>query len=191
MIRGPRPLSVQWPHVSKEKGQGKGKKISPVVSTPQKSQEQSKVARLEAALKALGQEQSPAKIALEEALTMATAKVCRSISSCGTIGSCSKSVGGGRPRCLVESSPQTARIHTRVRPVGERLDLCLQYISRVKKQVARAEEQVRNDIEVQRQMEEKLANGLRDLEVLRGGRLNSHGRTKTRVRWNPWRKSPD
>ena len=27
-----------------------------------------------------------------------------------------------------------ARIHSRVRPVGERLDLCLQYIARVKKQ---------------------------------------------------------
>ena len=52
--------------------------------------------------------------------------------------------------------------------MGKRLDVCLQYIARVKKQVARAEEQVRNAMEVQRQMEEKLANGLRDLEVLRG-----------------------
>ena len=33
------------------------------------------------------------------------------------------------------------RMHARVRPVGERLDLCLQYVARVKKQVARAEDQ--------------------------------------------------
>ena len=36
-----------------------------------------------------------------------------------------------------------AKVQAQVRPVGERLDLCLQYVTRVKKQVARAEEQVR------------------------------------------------
>ena len=51
--------------------------------------------------------------------------------------------------------------------IGERLDLCLQYIARVKKQVARAEEHVREAKEAQVQLEEKLANGLRDLEALR------------------------
>ena len=60
-----------------------------------------------------------------------------------------------------------ARMQARVRPVGERLDLCLQHVARVKKQVARAEDQVREAREVFAQMEEKLANGLRDLEVLR------------------------
>ena len=60
-----------------------------------------------------------------------------------------------------------AKLQARVRPVGERLDLCLQYVTRVKRQVARAEEQVREAKEVQAQMEEKLASGLRDLEALR------------------------
>ena len=60
-----------------------------------------------------------------------------------------------------------ARVQARVRPVGERLDLCLQFVARVKKQLARAEDQVREAREAQAQMEEKLANGLRDLEVLR------------------------
>ena len=60
-----------------------------------------------------------------------------------------------------------AKVQAQVRPVGERLDLCLQYVTRVKKQVARAEEQVREAKEVQAQMGEKLASGLRDLEALR------------------------
>ena len=64
-----------------------------------------------------------------------TAKVCRSISSCGTIGSCSKSVGEEDPDAEpLKAALKQARIHARVRPVGERLDLCLQCIARVKKQ---------------------------------------------------------
>ena len=51
--------------------------------------------------------------------------------------------------------------------MGERLDLCLQHVARVKKQLVRAEDQVRIAQEVQRQTEEKFKNGLRDLEVLR------------------------
>ena len=47
------------------------------------------------------------------------------------------------------------------------LDLCLQYVARVKKQVARAEDQVREAREAHAQMEEKLAKRLRDLEALR------------------------
>ena len=47
-----------------------------------------------------------------------------------------------------------AKLQARVRPVGERLDLRLQYV----RQVARAEEQVREAKEVQAQMEEKLAS---------------------------------
>ena len=60
-----------------------------------------------------------------------------------------------------------AKLHARVRAVGERLDLCLQYVTSVKRQVARAEEQVWEANDVQAQMEEKLASGLRDLEALR------------------------
>ena len=67
----------------------------------------------------------------------------------------------------LKAALKQAGIHARVWPVGERLDLCLQYVARVKKQLARAEDQVRTAQEVQRQTEEKLKNGLRDLEVLR------------------------
>ena len=156
VIRGPRPPSVQWPHVSKGKGQGNGKKISPVVSTPQKSQGQSKVARLEAALKALGQEQSPSKTSLEEALKMAKEDVPKPVHP--------------QQRCA-EASARVERLEAALKVLGEG-PRCRTveriHARRVKKQVARAEEQVRNAMEVQRQMEEKLANGLRDLEVLRG-----------------------
>ena len=200
VIRGPRPPSVQWPHVSKGKGQGKGKKISPIVSTPQKSQGQSKVARLEAALKALGQEQSPAKTALEEALKMAKENVpkpahpqqrCAEASArVERLEAALKVFGEEDPDAEPLKALKQARIHARVRPVGERLDLCLQYIARVKKQVARAEEQVRNAMEVQRQMEEKLANGLRDLEVL--PRIHQDPSAPSReVEVEPMRKSPD
>ena len=67
-----------------------------------------------------------------------------------------------------------AKVQAQVRPVGERLDLCLQYIARFKKQVARAEEHVREAKEAQVQMEEKLANGLRDLEVIRAEASEVH-----------------
>ena len=67
----------------------------------------------------------------------------------------------------LKAAVKRAKVQAQVRSVEERLDLCLQYIARVKKQVARAEEQVRYAMEVQRQIEEKLSNGLRDLEVLR------------------------
>ena len=106
VIRGPRPPSVQWPHVSKGKGQGKGKKISPVVSTPQKSQGQSKVARLEAALKALGQEQSPARIALEEALKMAKEDVPKPVHPQQKCAEASARVERLEAGPTVESSPQ-------------------------------------------------------------------------------------
>ena len=89
-----------------------------------------------------------------------------------------------------------ARMQARVRPVGERLDLCLQYVARVKKQVARAEDQVREAREALAQMEEKLANGLRDLEVLCVWRLrHSHDIAQSPAhhdkgwRWTRTRKS--
>ena len=105
---------------------------------------------------------------------------------------CENSVGGGPQQRIAEASAQVARlealqlfgeddpvaeplkvvlkkarVQAQVRPVGERLDLCLQHIARVKKHVARAEDHVRAAREVRAQMEEKLANGLRDLFVQR------------------------
>ena len=78
VIRGPRPPSVQWPLAPKGKGRGKEKPVlvpRAPQKVPQKAQQQSKVGRLEAALHALGQEQSSVRASLEEALKSAKAEV--------------------------------------------------------------------------------------------------------------------
>ena len=179
VIRGPRPPSVQWPLAAKGKDKGKGKEKPVTVSqVPQKVQGQSKVARIEAALQALGPEQSSAKSAFETALKMAKEEVPKSVHPDQKFAEASARVKRleAALTALGEDDPDAqplkvalkqARIHARVRPVGERLDLCLNCIARVKKQVARAQEQVRAAQHVQQQMEEKLASGLRDLEILR------------------------
>ena len=123
VVRGPRPPSVQWPVSSKgkgTKGQGEGKgnpKPVAAVAAPQKVQGNSKVARLEAALQAFGQEQSSARLAVEKALKTVKeepetsapgATDCRSGSASAKIGFCSDSVGRERPRCgTIENRPQT------------------------------------------------------------------------------------
>ena len=143
VIRGPRPPSVKC-HLG-TKGQGKGKgKPKPVVAVaaPQKVQCQSKVARLEAALQALGQEQSSARSALEEALKRAKEDVPKPMhpehraaeasARVGRLEAALKVLGGNDPDAEpLEAALKQARIHARVRPVGERLDLCLQYIARI------------------------------------------------------------
>ena len=58
-------------------------------------------------------------------------------------------------------------MRVRVRFSGERHDLKTQHVAQRKKQVARAQEQVREAMEIQAQIEEKLANGFRDLEAFR------------------------
>ena len=72
-----RPPSVQWPPAQGER-QGEGKEKPVTVPRAPKPQE-SKVARLEAALQALGLEQSGAKSALEMALKMAKEEVPKSV----------------------------------------------------------------------------------------------------------------
>ena len=141
VIRGPRPPSVQWPLVSKGKGKGKGKQPSPVVSAPPKSQ-QSKVARLEAALQALGQEQSTAKTALDEALKVAKEDVPKPVHPQQRTAEASARVARleAALQMLGEDDPDAEPLCAQW---GERLDLCLQYVARVKKQVARAEDHVR------------------------------------------------
>ena len=124
-----------------------------VPRAPQKPQGQSKVDRLEAALQALGPEQSSAKSALEMALKMAKEEVPKSVHPDQRSAEASARVRRLEAALSVlgEDDPDAeplevvlkqARIHARVRPVGERLDLCLQYIARLKKQFARAQEQV-------------------------------------------------
>ena len=179
VIRGPRPPSVQWPLAPKGQGKGKGKPVA-VPRAPQKTPQtaQSKVGRLEAALQALGQEQSSARSALEEVLKAAKAEVPMQVHPQQRVAEASARVERleAALKLLGEDDPDAeplktalkrAKSQAQVRLVGERLDLCLQYIARVKKQVARAEEHVREAKEAQVQLEEKLANGLRDLEALR------------------------
>ena len=180
VIRGPRPPSVQWPLAPKGQGKGKGGKPVAAPRAPQKTPQkaQSKVGRLEAALPALGQEQSSARSALEEALKTAKAESPKQVHPQQRVAEASARVERleAALKLLGEDDPDAeplkialkrAKSQAQVRPVGERLDLCLQYIARVKRQVARAEEHVREAKEAQVQMEEKLANGLRDLEALR------------------------
>ena len=69
--------------------------------------------------------------------------------------------------CRVKVALQQARMRVRVRFVGERHDLYTQHVVQRKKQVARAQEQVREARVVQADMEEKLTNGLRDSESFR------------------------
>ena len=72
-----------------------------------------------------------------------------------------------RRRCRAKVALQQARMRVRVRSVGEGHDLYTQLVAQRKKQVARAQEQVREARVVQVDMEEKLANGLRDSEPFR------------------------
>ena len=177
VIHRPRPPSVQ-PHVSKGKGKGKGKKPSPVVSALQKSQGQSKVARFEAALQVFGARAVNCENSVgggpqggegrsREANAPTTAN-CRSVRTSRQTRSCSTIVGrDDNDAEPLKVALKKARVQAQVFLMGERLDLCLQYIAQVKKQVAGAEDHVRAAREVHSQMEKKLANGLRDLEVLR------------------------
>ena len=195
VIRGPRPPSVQWPVAAKGTGKGKGKE-KPAGSAAEKKGDgkrqsastsqkkvpspkgQSKVDRLQAALQALGPEESVVKTALVEAINSAKAEAPKPVHPQQKVAEASARVGRleAALRLLGEDDPDAeplkvalkqARMQARVRPVGERLDLCLQYVARVKKQLTRAEDQVREAREAHAQMEEKLANGLRDLEALR------------------------
>ena len=116
----------------------------------------------------------PVKTALVEAINLAKAKAPKPVHPQQKVAEASARVGRleAALRLLGEDDPDAeplkvvlkqARMQARVRPVGERLDLCLQYVARVK----RAEDQVREAREAHAHMEEKFANGLRDLEALR------------------------
>ena len=188
LIRGRRPPSTKWP-LADHRRQDSSKRNSsavPLKSRPQAqvkavhtpSKGQSKVDRLQSALQALGPEDSSARSALVEAIRIAKAEAPKPVPPQQKVADAAARVGRleAALQLLGEDDPDAeplkvalkqARMQARVRPVGERLDLCLQYVARVKKQVARAEDQVREAREALAQMEEKLANGLRDLEVLR------------------------
>ena len=70
-------------------------------------------------------------------------------------------------RCRAKVALQQARMRVRVWFVGERHDLYTQHVAQRKKQVVRAQDQVREATEIQAQIEEKLANGLRDFFLCR------------------------
>ena len=155
VIRGRRPPSVKWP-VTEEKGDGK-RNLSAASSSQKKApsqskpapKAQSKVDRLQAALKALGREESVVKTALVEAINSAKAEFPKPVHPQQKAADAAARVGRleAALRLLGEDDPdpeslkvalKQARMHAR-----ERLDLCLQHVVRVKKQVARAEDQVR------------------------------------------------
>ena len=134
----------------------------------------SKVGRLEAALKVLGEEQSEARAVLEEALRKARAEGPNRSTPQDRIAEASARVTRleAALQLLGEDSLvalEQARGQARLRPVGERLDSCLQFIDRVKKQIAKAQDRERQAQSDRMFQEEKLADGLRNLEVLRAG----------------------
>ena len=101
----------------------------------------SKVGRLEAALQALGQEQSSARSVLEEALKTAKAEAPKQVHPQQRVAEASARVERLEValKLLGEDDPDAeplkialkrAKSQAQVRPVGERLDLCLQYIAR-------------------------------------------------------------
>ena len=96
IIRGRRPPSVKWP-VSEKKGGATSAASTSHKKSPSQSKPapkgQSKVDRLQAALQALGPEESVAKTALVEAINSAKAEVP---AGAGTRGiRCQNSSGGG------------------------------------------------------------------------------------------------
>ena len=121
--------------------------------------------------------------ALVEAIRTAKAEVLESVHPQQKVAEAAARVGRLEAVCalLGEDDPDAeplevvrkqARMHARVRLVGERLDPCVQCVTREKKQLARAEAQVREGREVQ--WRRKLASGLRDWRPSEQRRRNTH-----------------
>ena len=189
VLRGPRPPSVKWPVATKgqgTKGQGKGKgNLKPVsaVKAPQKVQGNSKVARLEAALQALGQEQSSARSALEEALktakeavpkpmhsrlppnpdvAMADARerVSRLEAAISSLGDNDSATAG------LKEALRQARLMAQVRPVEDRIAGTKMFIERSKKRIITLQEAV---VKAQAAVVEAQAKLVAEEEALRDG----------------------
>ena len=166
VIGGRCPLSVKWPLADQRRQRNSS-------AIPQESSTstiqggahtvQSKVDRLQSALQALGPKDSSARSAwcnqdCEGRSTKPVPpqqKVAEAAARVGRVEAALALLGEDDPDAEpLKVTLKQAKLQARARPVGERLDLRLQYV----RHVAWAEEQVREAKEVQAQMEEKLAS---------------------------------
>ena len=184
LIRGPRPPSVQWPRAvlhSQKQGTRNLSAASSRDSVPamkSKVVKDTKVARLEVALSALGDQESTAKAALQEALRKARmeAKVVRhhqeraaeAADRVSRLQSALDLLGHDSPDAEhLKVSLKKVQEQSRVRLLGERLDSCLQFIERAKGRVSRAEARILEAQDDKRLAESQLAQVQQDLARMR------------------------
>ena len=171
IVRGPRPRSVQWPSASRQvpmRSQGaisKPREEAPKQPTPKGNPVESKIGRIEAALKVLGQEHSDARSCLEDVLKKAKAEgVSRDVSSRPPDVSVAEanakvvrlegSLAALGPhdveeRRVLEEALSKVRVRATVAPVGQRLDECEKYCERAAKRSEKAQEVVTEALKAQ------------------------------------------
>ena len=176
IIRGRRPPSVQWPPADRRR---QDSKRNPSAASKNRSQvpqqvhakvtitPDTKVGRLEAARSALeaalkeAKSEGPRRSTPQDRMAAASARVSRLEAALQVLGEDSPDAAP------LKVALDQARGQAKIRPVGERLDSCLQFVERVKKQITRAQERERQAQLDKTFQEEKLAEGLRNLEALR------------------------
>ena len=173
IIRGPRPRSVQWPSVGRQEvpmrsqpSISKPREKAPKQPTPKGHPTESKIGRIEAALKVLGQQHSDARPCLEDVLKKAKAEgVSRDVSSRPPDVSVAEanakvvrlegSLAALRPhdveeRRVHEEALSKVRVRATVAPVGQRLDECEKYCERAAKRLEKAQEVVTEALKAHR-----------------------------------------
>ena len=154
----------------------------PKQSTPKGNPVESKIGRIEAALKVLGQEHSDARSCLKDVLKKAKAEgVSRDVSSRppdvsvaeanAKVARLEGSLAVLGPddveeRRVLEEALSKVRVRATVAPVGQRLDECEKYCERAVKRLEKAQEVVTEALKAQTVREEELAEGKRRLAVL-------------------------
>ena len=149
IIRGRRPQAVKWPPADRRR-QDSSKPNHPSATSPKgpsrpdvksTSTPESKVGRLEAALKVREEEQSESRTALEEALRTAKEEGDRMAAASAPVTQLKAALQllgeDTHDAAPLKVALEQARGQASLRPVGERVDSCLQFIERVKKQIGR------------------------------------------------------
>ena len=165
IIRCRRPPSVQWPIVHKEIPKRSHSPVSRIQAPKQQSLPKttdpvkSKIMRIEAALTALGQEQSEARASLEEALKKARTQVPESRDTTSRPPEASLAEANAKivrlegslaalgpddiaERRVLEDALAKVRARAIIAPVGQRLDECKKCCERAAKRLEKAQEVV-------------------------------------------------
>ena len=199
LVRGhPGTTPAFSPMASRTQGQRQGRREASCSSSSttegsQKAQQQSKVGRLEAALHALVQEQSSARASLEEALKTANAEVPKLVHPQQRLAEASARVERleAALKVLGEDDPDAELLKVWAKVQAQVRDLCLQCVTRVKKQVARAEEQVQEAKDVQAQMEETIGQWVARFGSPASRRRITHASAQNPgPRGKPWMSTP-